>query len=172
MTFLEKFSKIFHFFLVRNWRFLKNFGSNIFQFFPKIFNFSWNFSKFFQNLPKKPQHFDKNFRFLKKKGIAFGDGWRWWGDGGGPWGLVSKGRGYDFDVCARLEISTTTPSSIFSKFFTKISKSGDCTGVFYCLKWRPGKNMKFNQFFSAKSNIFWIFFITKWPNFGPMPNFK
>ena len=71
--------------------------------------------------------------------------------------MDSKGRGYDFDVWARLEISTTTPSSIFSKFFTKISKSGDCTGVFYCLKWRPGKNMKFDQFFSAKSNVFEFF---------------
>ena len=61
-------------------------------------------------------------------------------DGGGPWGLVSKGRGYEFDNWARLEISTTTPSSIFSKFSPKISKSVDCTGVFYCLEWRPGQN--------------------------------
>ena len=41
------------------------------------------------------------------------------GDGGGPWGLASKGRGYDFDVCARLENSTITPSLIFLKFFSK-----------------------------------------------------
>ena len=72
-------------------------------------------------------------------------------------GLVSKGRGYEFDACARLGISTTTPSSIFSKFFPKITKSVDFTGVFYCLKWRPGQNLKFDQFFSAKPNIFWFF---------------
>ena len=47
--------------------------------------------------------------------------------------MVSQGRGYDFDVCARLENSTITPSLIFLKFFPKISKSDDCTWVFYCL---------------------------------------
>ena len=31
----------------------------------------------------------------------------------GGWGMVSKGRGYDFAVSDRLENSTTTPSSIF-----------------------------------------------------------
>ena len=53
------------------------------------------------------------FSFLKKKKrAAFGGeyggvrGW-WWG-----WGMVSKGRGYDFDVCDKLENSTTTPSAI------------------------------------------------------------
>ena len=161
----------FSFFLAPYRRFLKNFGANFFQFFAKYFQFFLKFFKIFPKFAKKSQHFHKNFRFLKKKGIAFGDGWRWWGDGGGPWGLVSKGRGYDFDVCARLEISTTTPSSIFSKFFPKISKSVDSIGVFYCLKWRPGQNLKFDQFFSAKPNIFWFFFIKKCPNFELMPNF-
>ena len=56
------------------------------------------------------------------------------GEGGGRWGMVSKGRGYDFDVCARLENSTTTPSSIFLDFFPKNSKSDECTWVFYYLK--------------------------------------
>ena len=89
---------------------------------------------------KKSKKFPKLFarpsflHFCKKKRAAFGGELVVSGDGGGRWGMVSQGRGYDFDVCARLEISTTTPSSIFSKFFTKISKSGDCTGVFYCLK--------------------------------------
>ena len=45
---IDIFRKIFQnfsFFLARYRRFLKNFGSNFFQFFPNIFNFSWNFSK-------------------------------------------------------------------------------------------------------------------------------
>ena len=55
----------------------------------------------------------KNFFVSKKKRAAFGGeyggvrGW-WWG-----WGMVSKGRGYDFAVSDRLENSTTTLSSIF-----------------------------------------------------------
>merc|ERR1712175_65524 len=36
------------------------------------------------------------------------------------WGIVSQGRGYDFDVCARLENSTVIPSLIFLKFLPKI----------------------------------------------------
>ena len=56
------------------------------------------------------------------------------GEGGGRWGMVSKGRGFEFDVCASLENSTITPSSIFLKSLSKISKSDDCTWVFYCLK--------------------------------------
>ena len=70
----------------------------------------------------------------RKKRAAFGGELVVSGEGGGRWGMVSKGRGYDFDVCARLENSTTTPSSIFLDFFPKISKSDECTWVFYCLK--------------------------------------
>ena len=33
--------------------------------------------------------------------------------------LVSKGREFDFDVCARLENYTTTPTAIFPKLFPK-----------------------------------------------------
>ena len=47
--------------------------------------------------------------------------------------MHSKGRGYDFDVCARLENSTPTPSSIFPNFFPKISKYIDPTLVFILL---------------------------------------
>ena len=134
---IDIFRKIFQnfsFFPCSLSKIFEKFWFKYFSIFSKNFQFFLKFFKIFPKFAKKPQHFHKNFRFLKKKGIAFGDGWRWWGDGGGPWGLVSKGRGYDFDVCARLEISTTTPSSIFSKFFPKISKSVDFTGVFYCLK--------------------------------------
>ena len=52
--------------------------------------------------------------------------------------MYSKGRGFDFDVNARLEHCTTTHSSILPKLFPKISKSLDCKWVFYCFKWRPG----------------------------------
>ena len=72
--------------------------------------------------------------FCKKKRAAFGGELVVVGEGGGRWGMVSKGRGYEFDVCARLENSATTPSSIFLKFFPKNPKSDDCTWVFYCLK--------------------------------------
>ena len=71
--------------------------------------------------------------------------------------MVSKGRGYEFDVCAWLEISTTTHLSIFSQFFPKISKSDDCTWMFYCLKWRPGQNKKFGELFSKILKSFRFF---------------
>ena len=74
------------------------------------------------------------YGFVKKKRAAFGGELVVSGDGGGRWGMVSQGRGYDFDVCARLENSTVIPSLIFLKFLPKISKSDDCILVFYSLK--------------------------------------
>ena len=71
--------------------------------------------------------------------------------------LVSKGREFDFDVCARLENYTTTPTAFFPKLFPKISKPVDSTGACHCLKCHPGQNMIFDQFFS-KNQPFLIFF--------------
>ena len=51
-------------------------------------------------------------------------------DGGGPWELVSKGRGYDFDVCARLENSIITPSLIFLNFSPKFQSLMTVHGCF------------------------------------------
>ena len=98
------------------------------------------------------------YGFVKKKRAAFGGELVVSGDGGGRWGMVSQGRGYDFDVCARLENSTVIPSLIFLKFLPKISKSDDCTLVFYSLKWRPGKIKKIGELFSKIFIFFWNFF--------------
>ena len=103
--------------------------------------FSQKITKFFHIFEKKNQNIFQNFLpvhptygFVKKKRAAFGGELVVSGDGGGRWGMVSQGRGYDFDVCARLENSTVIPSLIFLKFLPKISKSDDCTLVFYSLK--------------------------------------
>ena len=68
----------------------------------------------------------------------------------GGWGMDSKGRGYDFDVCARLENSTTTPSSIFPNFSPKISKHIDPTLVFILLKMTSGPKQEIWSFFSGQ----------------------
>ena len=129
----------------------------------KFLHFKKN-QKIFQNfLPVHPF-----YTFVKKKRAAFGGELVVSGDDGGRWGMVSQGRGYDFDVCARLENSTVIPSLIFLKFLPKISKSDDCILVFYSLKWRPGKIKKigelfskifiFFEIFSQKIRIFWQIF--------------
>ena len=103
--------------------------------------FSHKIAKIFYLFKKKSKNFPEFFCLsivpnvlYKKKRAAFGGELVVVGEGGGRWGMVSKGRGYEFDVCARLENSATTPSSIFLKFFPKNPKSDDCTWVFYCLK--------------------------------------
>ena len=123
-------------------------------------------------MPLHPTYgFVKKKKKKKKKRAAFGGELVVSGDGGGRWGMVSQGRGYDFDVCARLENSTITPSLIFLKFFPKISKSDDCTWVFYCLKWRPGKIKKIGELFSKIFIFFLKFFPKKYVYFDRFSKF-
>ena len=107
------------------------------QFSPKKHKSIYSFekkSKFFPNFLSvhSSDGFVKKER--RKKRAAFCGELLVSGDGGGSKGMVSKGKGYKFDVFARLENSTITPSLIFFKFSPKISKSDDCNWVFYCLK--------------------------------------
>lgn len=48
--------------------------------------------------------------------------------------MDGKEKGYDFDVCARLQNSTTIPLLSFSKFFSKNFKNLVVEGCFYELK--------------------------------------
>ena len=107
-------------------------------------------SKFFSKFSISCHIFQNFFSISKKK--ASPSAMR--GGGGGMvvggWGMDSKGRGYDFDVCARLENSTTTPSSIFPNFFPKISKHIDPTLVFILLKMTSGPKQEIWSFFSGQ----------------------